>query len=198
MNVCIVQTGTANTASMKAALQRAGAEVTITADATAVRSAPVVVLPGVGSFASGMAAMEGDLGEAIRERVASRRPLLAVCLGLQLLCERSHESPGVAGLGLIAGTLERFESVVVPQLGWNQVTPSTSCQLLRSGYAYFANSYRLTSVDGWAAAESDHGGSFVAAVECGPVLGCQFHPELSGAWGQSLIERWLEEGSASC
>ena len=183
---------------MRAALQRAGVEVTISAAASLVRQAQAVVLPGVGSFAAGMTALKGDLAEALRQRVAEGRPLLAVCLGLQVLCTRSEESPGVAGLGLIDGTVARFEDVLVPQLGWNRITPSASCSLLQSGYAYFANSYRLTSVDGWATAHSDHGGSFVAAVERGRILGCQFHPELSGAWGQALIERWLAKGGAPC
>jgi glutamine amidotransferase len=80
----------------------------------------------------------------------------------------------------------------VPQLGWNEVVPEPDCRLLRPGFAYYANSYRLESVPaGWSGALSDHGGSFVGALERGSVLACQFHPELSSRWGADLIESWL-------
>jgi imidazole glycerol phosphate synthase glutamine amidotransferase subunit len=138
----------------------------------------------------------GGLGEAIVARVQADRPLLAVCLGLQLLCEASEESPGVRGLGLVSGTVRRFAGdVAVPQLGWNRVMP-VRCALVREGHAYFANSYRLAALpDGFSGAMADHGGPFVAALERSALLACQFHPELSGAWGQALIERWLARGA---
>ncbi|MCP4246745.1 MAG: imidazole glycerol phosphate synthase subunit HisH, partial [bacterium] len=94
------------------------------------------------------------------------------------------------------GRVTRFGAGVrVPQLGWNRVEPTPGCVLSQPGYAYFANSYRLVECPtGWRAAYADHGGRFVAALERGPLLACQFHPELSGSWGIALLGRWLEAG----
>ena len=190
----VIRTGTANTASVLAGLARAGAEPELTHDAATIRAAAYVVLPGVGAFAAGMTALQqAGLQEVIAERIRADRPTLGICLGLQLLAEGSEESPDVPGLGVLTGRASRFgDHVPVPQLGWNAVTPGDGCRLLTDGYAYFANSYRLLEVpDGWAAATTDHGGRFVAAVERGAVLACQFHPELSSAWGSALLKRWL-------
>jgi imidazole glycerol phosphate synthase glutamine amidotransferase subunit len=197
VNVLVVDTGTANLASMLAALRRAGARPEATTDPERIASAPRLVLPGVGAFGAGMERLTGvGAAEAIAERVRARRPFLGVCLGLQLLCETSEESPGVRGLGVLSAAVTRFTARRVPQLGWNQVVPSSSCRLLEEGHAYFANSYRLESApDGWHGAMSDHGGPFVAALERGAQLCCQFHPELSGTWGLALLRRWLEATS---
>lgn len=195
MRVAIVRTGTANTASVVAGLVRAGAEVEVTSDPARVEAAERVVLPGVGALGAARAALDASgLAEVLAARAREGRPTLGVCLGLQLLAEGSEESPGVAGLGVIAGIARRFpETVRVPQLGWNRVTPGPGCTLLSEGYAYFANSYRLVDApEGWSVATSEHAGPFVAAIERGDVLACQFHPELSGAWGLELLRRWLE------
>lgn len=197
MPTLVVQTGVANTASVLAALQRAGAAAELCRDADRIREAQRVVLPGVGTYAAAKAALDGDgansLAAAIRDRIVQQRPTLAICLGLQLLFEGSEESPEVAGLGLIPGCATRFDSAVrVPQLGWNEVRAECSCEILRDGWAYYANSYRLpASALGWSLAVSDHGGPFLAACERGPVVACQFHPELSGDFGMGILERWL-------
>jgi imidazole glycerol phosphate synthase glutamine amidotransferase subunit len=192
----IIQTGLANTASVLAGLERAGAKPEISQNLRAVRDAPFVVLPGVGAFGAGMDFLnDSGLGDAVRERVETEKPLLAVCLGLQLLFEGSEESPGVAGLGIIKGQISRFpRSVLTPQLGWNEVKAEEGARLLDSGYAYFANSYRAISpTQGWIPARADHGGEFVAALERGSALCCQFHPELSGKYGADLLRRWLND-----
>lgn len=197
--ITIVDTGTANLASLRAAFARIGRETCVTREAERIESAERLVLPGVGSFESGMRRIEElDIAEVIRERIDTGRPLLAVCLGLQLLCARSEESPGIDGLGILDGEVARFrEAPIVPQLGWNVVEPQ-DCDMLLRGYAYYANSYRLaTPPAGWNVALTTHGERFVAAIERGAVLGCQFHPELSGPWGHALLRRWLERG-ASC
>lgn len=190
----VVRTGTANLASVLAALRRLGADPRVTVDPEAVRAADRAVLPGVGAFGACMARLvEAGLVDALRERVTAGRPLLAVCLGMQVLGEASDESPGVPGLGLLPATARRFPAGPrVPQLGWNRVEPRPDARLLTPGHAYFANSYRFEAIPaGWSGATSDHGGPFVAALERGPVLACQFHPELSGGWGRALLERWL-------
>jgi imidazole glycerol-phosphate synthase subunit HisH len=194
--VLVVRTGVANLASVLSGLRKAGADPHVSDDPAAVRAATAVVLPGVGAFAAGVESLAArGLDAAIAERVRDARPLLAVCLGLQLLLEASEEGPGVRGLGVVPGEARRFPEapgVRVPQLGWNHVEPQTGCILLQPGYAYFANSYRLAEPPpGFACALSTHGAPFVAAFERGPVLACQFHPELSGAWGIALLNRWV-------
>ena len=193
--VIVVPTGTANLASVRAAFERLGAPVDLAERAEQVRDAARVVLPGVGAFGAAMARLrEHGFADALAARIAAGRPTLAVCVGLQLLFETSEESPGVAGLGALPGAVTRLPATVrVPQLGWNRVEPGAGCRLVEAGYAYFANAYCATppAPAGWAAATADHGGPFVAAIEHGAVLGCQFHPELSGPWGQALIGRWL-------
>jgi imidazole glycerol phosphate synthase glutamine amidotransferase subunit len=198
LSLAVVDTGTANLASVLAALRRAGAEPRVVRDAQSVATAERVVLPGVGAFGAGMERLRASgLAGALAERARAWRPVLGVCLGLQLLCRESEESPGVAGLGVIDAPVRRFgasAALRVPQLGWNLVEPGPGCTLLTEGYAYFANSYRLEAIPpGWRGATTDHGGPFAAALEGadGRVLACQFHPELSGAWGQALLARWL-------
>lgn len=202
--VLVVRTGVANVASVLAGLEKAGAAPHLSDDADAVRAARAVVLPGVGAFAAGVAGLAArHLDVAIAERVREGRALLSVCLGMQLLLEASEEGPGERGLAVVPGVARRFDGEVrVPQLGWNRVVPSAECQLLREGYAYFANSYRLAEPPpGFACAMTSHGGPFVAAFERGPVLACQFHPELSGTWGIDLLRRWVARAfaeEASC
>jgi imidazole glycerol-phosphate synthase subunit HisH len=198
--VACIATGTAKLASVAAAFTRLGLGVRMIASASEVRDAPLVVLPGVGSFAAGMARLrELAIADAIAERVLAGRPFLGICLGMQLLCRASEESPGVPGLGVLPATVGRFPaSVPVPQLGWNRLTPDPGCETLGAGVVSYANSYRLESApDGWLAATSDHGGAFVGGLERGRVVLCQFHPELSGATGSSVLRRWCGVAEAA-
>ncbi len=215
-DLVVVDTGSANLASVLAAFRRLGAEPRTTRDAREVRDARRVVLPGVGAFGDVVARLAArGLDDAVRHRVLSGAPLLAICLGLQVLAQASEESPGVAGLGVIPGTVRRFpDNVKVPQLGWNRVaiapaeaaegavapgltavaparTAVAPAPLLVNGYAFFANSFALDAApEGWRVAWATHAMPFVAALERGPQLACQFHPELSGAWGAALLDRW--------
>jgi len=194
MKVFVVGTGTANTASVLAGLRRAGADPELTTDASILKDAAHVVLPGVGAFEAARTRLdEFALVEVLKERITQNQPTLGICLGLQLMCESSEESPGAKGLGIIKGHVERFpNSVRVPQLGWNQVLASNGCNHLSTGYAYFANSYRLvTPPKGWSYAKTEHAGSFTSAFERGNILACQFHPELSGKFGLNLMKSWL-------
>jgi imidazole glycerol phosphate synthase glutamine amidotransferase subunit len=195
VEVAIVRTGVANVASVETALRALRVVPRSVTNASELADARAVVLPGVGSFgAASRELLRAGLWDALREFIAAERPTLAICLGMQLLADASEEYPGAQGLGLVQGTVSRFpDSVRVPQLGWNRIEAGEDCVLLESGHACFANSYRLAvAPPGWAAAWSDHGGPFVAALERGPVLACQFHPELSGAFGRALLARWLE------
>lgn len=194
-DVAVVPTGTANLASVFAALRRVGAMPRLARSAADVTDASHVVVPGVGSFGAAAAALgEAGLRDALVERLSEGKATLAVCVGMQLLATASEESPGARGLGVLSETVTRFRGpVLVPQLGWSRVEPGAGLGFVQPGWAYFANSYRLASIpEGWAGATSDHGGVFVSALGRGEVLACQFHPELSGGWGSELIEGWLE------
>lgn len=197
--VALLRTGAGNLASVEAAFERLGVAVVRTDDPVLAREASHVVLPGVGSYGPARRRLaELGLDDALVERITAGRPTLAVCLGLQLLAEGSEEDPDEPGLGLVAGRVTRFAApVTAPQLGWNRVVPDSGATLVTEGFASYANSYRLVDdPSDWTVSRSEHGGSFVASVERGAVLACQFHPELSGAWGAGLLRRWLEAAPA--
>ena len=197
MQVAIIRTGTANLASVAAAFRRMHIVPTVVEDPAQVEPDMIVVLPGVGAFGAGMAALETrGWPDLLRARFEQDQPTLAICLGWQLLCQDSEESLGAAGLGLLPVSVTRLPAnVTVPHFGWNRVEsadPSFAC-----GYAYFANSYCVADPDavaaaGWEVATTRHGVTFVAAARHGNWLACQFHPELSGAFGRGLLKQWLD------
>ncbi len=195
----IINTGVANIRSLQAAFDRMGQLWNLTEDPALIRDASHVVLPGVGAYAAAADAID-RLG--LRETIVDRlndpdKSTLCICLGMQLLGTSSEESPGIRGLGIIDRQITRFsDSVQVPQLGWNNVVPDPSCKqaCYRAGEAYFANSFRLLDPpEGWEFATTDYDGSFVSSIWRGKTLACQFHPELSGDWGQELLEKWAVE-----
>lgn len=192
--VAIVPTGTANLASVMAAFRRLGATTRLAARPEDIAEASHVMLPGVGAFGVSIGRLrEHGLDRALAERVRADRPTMCICVGHQLLFAASAESPGVAGLGMIEAEVAGFpEDVRVPQFGWNEVRAGEGSLLLEDGWAYFANSFRAVEAPGWQVATAEHGGTYVAAIERGNVVGCQFHPELSGAYGAALLSRFLE------
>lgn len=193
-DVLILPTGTANLASVEAAFKKLRAGTTRASDPNAILDASHVVLPGVGTFGATMAGLEAaGFAEPIAKRVQAGRPTLSMCVGLQVLFPSSEESPDAKGLGVVDGEVGRFPAdVSVPQFGWNRIEAEAACRYLKSGYAYFANSFRVRTAPGSATAVACHGEPFVAAFERGDVVACQFHPELSGAFGLGLMRRWLE------
>ncbi|GMQ81118.1 MAG: hypothetical protein BMS9Abin05_0548 [Rhodothermia bacterium] len=194
MKVAVVDSGIANLASVENAFRTLGVDTERAYTPVDVEKASHLVLPGVGSFEAGMARIrELGLEQTIKSIASAGKPLLAICLGMQLLCDSSDESPGIRGLGIIHGRCRRLpDSVRVPQLGWNLVDVPPNCTTLRTGMAAFANSYALFSVpQSWNTATTTYGSRFVSAVERDRVLACQFHPELSGDFGLDLIRDWL-------
>ena len=193
--MAVVRTGTANLASVATAFERLGCTVRFVSDAAEASRAGRVVLPGVGAFAAAWKALAANgLPDVLRDRVAAGQPTLGICLGMQLMAAGSQEAPGTPGLGVLPGVAERYDDRVrVPQMGWNEVVPDDGCRIVPRGFAYFANSYGLkpASAAPWHATWSQYGGRFLAAAERGAVAACQFHPELSGAYGRALLSRWL-------
>ena len=191
----IINTGVANIRSLQAAFDRLDCPWNLTVSPEDIATASHVVLPGVGAFAAAAEAIDQlGLRKAIIDRINHRESAtLCICLGMQLLCESSEESQSAKGLGIIPMAITRFgDGVKIPQLGWNEVRPLDNGPY-DAGEAYFANSYRLeTARDGWGAAETDYGGTFISSIWRGRTLACQFHPELSGTWGESVLTQWIE------
>jgi glutamine amidotransferase len=196
--ISIINTGVANIRSLQAAFDRLGQSWELTEDPQQVADSTHVVLPGVGAFAAAAESLDRlGLREPILDRIQADRPLLCICLGMQLLGRSSEECPTSIGLGVIDHSIKRFpQDVKVPQLGWNSVRP-TSTGPFPPGEAYFANSFRLSEApDGWGYAETDYAGPFISSIWRGRVLACQFHPELSSSWGQQLLANWFENRTA--
>ena len=194
MRVVLADYGAGNLRSVVSALRRAGAEPEISTDAAVALEAPLTVIAGVGhveSAARGLAASGLDV--AIRERARRGRPVLGICVGMQLLFEESDE--GGTGLGLLAGPVSRLRARRVPHMGWNALRatrPSALLDGVDGADVYFAHSYAAVPTDeGIAAADVEHDGRIVAAVEVGPLAGVQFHPERSGPAGARILENAL-------
>ena len=194
MRVALADYGAGNLRSVTSALTRAGADPVITTDAACVLEVPLAVVAGVGhveSAARGLAVT--GLDDALRERVATGRPTLGICVGMQLLFEESDE--GGSGLGLLAGPVRRLQARRVPHMGWNALSVSRADGILAGldrADVYFAHSYAAEPGDpGVTAATVEHDGTIVAAVTSGALAGVQFHPERSGAAGARLLENVL-------
>ena len=194
VKVVLADYGAGNLRSVTSAFARAGAEASITTDADAVREAPLAVIAGVGhveSAARGLAA--NGLDEAIRDRIAAGKPVLGICVGMQLLFGESEE--GGTGLELLDGPVRRVRARRVPHMGWNDLSvtrPSALVEGLDGQDVYFAHSFAVEPSDERVVvAAADHDGRVVAAVEQGAVAGVQFHPERSAAAGARLLENAL-------
>jgi glutamine amidotransferase len=191
VKVVLADYGAGNLRSVCAALERAGASPEISTDPAAVREAPLAVIAGVGHLESAARGL-APLADALLERAASGRPVLGICVGMQLLFEESEE--GGRGLGLLAGPVRRVRARRVPHMGWNALSltrPSELLEGLDGLDVYFAHSYAAEPEDTAAVAEVEHDGTLVAAVESGPLAGVQFHPERSGAAGARVLENAL-------
>jgi glutamine amidotransferase len=196
VTVVVLDYGSGNLRSAERALARAGADVTVTADLDAAAVADGLVVPGVGAYAACMAGIDGlGAGPVIRDRVEAGRPVLGICVGMQVLFDAGDEHGAVTkGLGLLPGEVRRLVAPVLPHMGWNTVTPPAGSVLFAGLPAdtrfYFVHSYAATAADGLVT-RAEHGEPFVAAVERGPLCATQFHPEKSGGAGAQLLRNWL-------
>ena len=191
MRVVLADYGAGNTRSVCAAFVRAGADPIVSTAPDEIREASLAVIAGVGHVASagrGLAPVQ----EALRERAASGKPILGICVGLQLLFEESEE--GGRGLGLLAGPVRRLRAGRIPHMGWNPLSVVRDSRLLdglEGADVYFAHSFAVEPTEDVAIAHVDHEGPVVAAVESRSLAGVQFHPERSGAAGARLLENVL-------
>jgi glutamine amidotransferase len=198
--LALIDYGAGNLRSVENALKAAGAaDVAVTADPTVVRGADRIVLPGVGAFGACMGALSSLDGmiEALNERVIDRAaPFLGICVGMQLMANAGEEMGIFPGLGWIEGTVRQLPDtpgLKVPHMGWNDVVPTQAHPLIAPGEAYFLHSYAFDVADPSALiATTDHGGSVTAAIGRDNMLGVQFHPEKSQAYGLALLGRFLE------
>jgi glutamine amidotransferase len=190
MKVVLADYGAGNLRSVCSALERAGAEALVSADPALTREAGLAVIAGVGHLAACAAGLErGGLAEALRERVAAGRPVLGICVGLQMLFDESEE--GGSGLGFFRGPVVRLQAPRVPHMGWNTLAlrgAPAILSALEGEDVYFAHSYTVRPVEDLPGAEVEHGGPVVAAVERDALAGVQFHPERSGKAGARLLE----------
>ncbi|MDI1288610.1 MAG: imidazole glycerol phosphate synthase subunit HisH [bacterium] len=204
-SVVVLDYGSGNLRSAQRALERVGAQVTVTSDFDAAMAADGLVVPGVGAFAACMAGIDAVRGGVIVDRrLAGGRPVLGICVGMQVLFDRGVEHGDVTdGLGEWPGVVEEIKAEVLPHIGWNTVTPPSDSVLfaqVRDERFYFVHSYGVTT---WAMGDDDpvlapprvtwshHGQDFVAAVENGPLCATQFHPEKSGDAGAEVLKAWV-------
>lgn len=218
--VAVIDYGLGNLYSIARACEHVGLEAKVTGDVTDLKQADVVLLPGVGAFADAMVALkERDLVSALQDTVAEGKPMVGICLGLQLMMTESYEFGTHKGLGLIDGTVERLPEdepdalhdqgrmLKVPQVGWRSISePRPGCwaetplaETKPGTFQYFVHSYFVKPTDpSVVAAVSRFGGTeFCAAVKKDNIFACQFHPERSGPDGLVIydnIARWLSEG----
>ena len=202
--VVVYDYGSGNVHSALKALEHAGADVTLTNDREEALEAHGLVVPGVGAFATVMAALHEVGGEeVIDKRVAGGRPVLGICVGLQIMFERGMEhGVDTPGLGQWPGTIEQLEAPILPHMGWNTVDAAPGSALfagVESERFYFVHSYAATewlledtgSLPSPFVSWATHGQRFVAAVENGPLTATQFHPEKSGEAGLALLRNWV-------
>jgi glutamine amidotransferase len=199
--IAIVDYGAGNLFSVKNALDFLGFEGEITSDRAALSRADKLILPGVGAFPDAMRKLEkAGLADAIA-REAERKPLLGICLGMQLLFDRGFEFEETRGLGLIAGRVDLIEApgLKIPHIGWSDVKHATPCPLARDikegDRLYFVHSYKAVTAMEHISLYTEYGDLIPGLVFRGNVFGCQFHPEKSGAVGLRILRNFCELGN---
>jgi imidazole glycerol-phosphate synthase subunit HisH len=199
VSLALIDYGAGNLHSVHNALKAAGAgDVVVTADPEVVANADRIILPGVGAFAHCMAALraiDGLVGAMDLATCHHGRPFLGICVGMQLLADAGVEHGTTDGLGWIGGTVRAIAAapdIKIPHMGWNDVVP-TSNPMLEQGEAYFLHGYHFDAAsESDVLATTDHGGPLVAAVGRDNIIGVQFHPEKSQAYGINFLKRFLE------
>lgn len=206
--IAIVDYGVGNLFSLKSSLAAIGAEVVVTKDAALLRSAHKLILPGVGAFEDAARKLrECGLDTVIKEEAARGKPILGICLGMQLLFEKSYEFGEHQGLGLIPGSVVPMAGFIpdqlkIPHIGWNALRMKKSSPLFRfiseGDCVYFVHSYFAAHCDDHVIADTEYGQWLTAAVQSSNVFGCQFHPEKSGSVGLNILRAFAELEESPC
>ena len=197
--VGIIDYGVGNLFSLRSSFAAIGVEAFVSGDAAELAKADRLILPGVGAFGDAAAKLRASgLDAFVREQAAAGKPLMGICLGMQLLFERSYEYGDHEGLGLLKGQVVGMsgrlpEGLKIPHMGWNALKLTKSAKLLEEGsYVYFVHSFYAENCEDSLAAVTDYGIPITAAVEKDNIFGCQFHPEKSGNVGLAILKKFCE------
>ena len=195
--VGIIDYGVGNLFSLRSSFAAIGVEAFVSGDASELAKADRLILPGVGAFGDAAEKLrQSGLDAFVREQAASGKPLMGICLGMQLLFEKSFEYGEHAGLGLLKGQVVGMsgrlpEGLKIPHMGWNALRCTKPAKLLEEGsFVYFVHSFYAENCEDSVAAVTDYGIPITAAVEQGNIFGCQFHPEKSGNVGLEILKRF--------
>lgn len=205
--IAVIDYGVGNLFSLCSSLERIGADARVTSDPAEIRRAEKLILPGVGAFADAAAKLRASgLDEIIREQAANGKEIMGICLGMQLLFEKSYEFGAHTGLGLLKGSVIPMEGTIpeglkIPHIGWNALTLCSQSKLLRyiqeGDCVYFVHSFYVDPGAESVVATAEYGNQVTAAVQKDNVMGCQFHPEKSGEVGLKILRAFCEgEGQA--
>ena len=201
--LAIIDYGVGNLFSLQCSLERIGADVIVTDDVDKIQQADRLILPGVGAFGDASAKLrENGLDQIVIQQAQSGKPLMGICLGMQMLFEKSYEYGEYDGLGLLKGKVISMDGVLpaelqIPHIGWNELkfhgTPSPLFRYIQENdCVYFVHSYFATDCDDSLIASTDYGVQLTAAVAKDNIFGCQFHPEKSGDVGLNILRAFLE------
>ena len=202
--LCIIDYGVGNLFSLRASLEAIGQEVVISSDPSIIECADRIILPGVGAFSDAIAKLRNSgLDRVVKAEAKRGKPILGICLGMQLLFDKSYEFGEYDGLGLIPGSVKPIADVIpkglkIPHIGWNALSCREPRHPLFSALSegdcvYFVHSFYAADCTPHVIATTEYGAELTAAVACGNVMGCQFHPEKSGAVGLSILRAFCEE-----
>ena len=200
--IAVMDYGVGNLFSLCSSLEKIGAETVVTSDPEVIRSADKLILPGVGAFADAARKLrESGLDTVIREEVDKGKEIMGICLGMQMLFEKSYEFGEHQGLGLLKGSVIPMDGTIpadlkIPHIGWNALHFCKESKLLRyikeNDCVYFVHSFYATDCDDSVVATAEYGKELTAAVQQGNVMGCQFHPEKSGSVGLAILRAFCE------
>lgn len=205
--VAIVEYGVGNLFSLQSSFAAIGAEVVVTADKAVLEQADCILLPGVGAFEDAAKKLRATgLDIVLKDLAARGKPLMGICLGMQMLFEKSYEYGCHEGLGLLQGAVRPIRDVIpadykIPHIGWNELIIKKESPLLKyvkpGDCVYFVHSYYAADCDASVIATAEYGPELTAAVASGNVFGCQFHPEKSGEVGLKILKAFVEMGEGS-
>ena len=200
--IAIIDYGVGNLFSLASSFAAIGADAKVTSDPEVIRAADRIILPGVGAFEDAARKLrESGMADLVRKEAALGKPIMGICLGMQMLFEKSYEYGEHEGLGLIKGAVRPIADVIpkelkIPHIGWNALhltRPDPLFKYLKEGdFVYFVHSFYAADCDDAVIATAEYGAPLTAAVSCGNVMGCQFHPEKSGDVGLSILRAFCE------